>query len=374
MKSKRIKRTIIASISALSIAMAGVTPIRAEEVTSNLVRPTDKNVTVKVYGDVSVSQGEKDGKIFMQLAPAGAEKVSNLSQYNSNEQTAAFWKDSWKSLVTDNTELSVGDLSTDTNSTQGIQTLGLEQATQLKNLSIDADGSNDDSVTTSVSDTAVASNAENNLRVTVGTPKIKADLKGTTTVVLSGSQKVNLCIQDNCAATMEMNATQIQINEATKSTPNLADTSVQLSKEQVMFLCRQLFVVDDDKKCIVINLRWWQTNRDKPSILNRELTKLQEYTKVGYYWYGVDLPINSLLNTTEAFTLADKTRQSIETAISDNSSANPSGRQFDNNQSIGKESNTDGSKQPGTPSNSTPSKDSTPSDAAYTDNNHLIGQ
>lgn len=265
----------------------------------------------------------------MQLAPAGAEKVSNLSQYNSNEQTAAFWKDSWKSLVTDNTELSVGDLSTDTNSTQGIQTLGLEQATQLKNLSIDADGSNDDSVTTSVSDTAVASNAENNLRVTVGTTKIKADLKGTTTIVLSGAQKVNLCIQDNCAATMEMNATQIQINEATASTPNFSDTSVQLSKEQVMFLCRQLFVVDDDKKCIVINLRWWQTNRDKPSILNRELTKLQEYTKVGYYWYGVDLPINSLLNTTEAFTLADKTRQSIETAISENSNANPSRRQSD---------------------------------------------
>jgi len=332
MKNKRIKRTIIASISALSIAMAGVTPIRAEEVTSNLVRPTDKNVTVKVYGNASISQGEKDGKIFMQIAPAGAEKVSNLSQYNSNEQTAAFWKDSWKSLVTDNTELSIGGLSTDMNSTQGIQTLGLEQATQLKNLSIDADGSNDDSVTTADSDVAAASDAESNLsnfRVTVGTTKIKADLKGTTTIVLSSAQKVNLCIQDNCAATMEMNATQIQINEATASTPNYADTSVQLSKEQVMFLCRQLFVVDDDKKCIVINLRWWQTNRDKPSILNRELTKLQEYTKVGYYWYGVDLPINSLLNTTEAFTLDDKTRQSIETAISENSNASPSKKQSD---------------------------------------------
>jgi hypothetical protein len=151
---------------------------------------------------------------------------------------------------------------------------------------------------------------------------------------LGNNQKVNLNIQDGCAASMEMNATQIQINEATASTPEFADTTVSLSKEQVTSLCRQLFVVDDDKNFIVINLRWWNDHKNEPSVINPELTKLQEYAKVGgYNWYGVDLPINSLLSTSEAFTLAENTRKEIETAISErlsNTTATPTNNEIPN--------------------------------------------
>ena len=326
MKNKRFVSTMIAAASAFCIAMTGMLPVQAEEAVSNLVCPTDKVTTVNVYGDASISERNENGKTLLQITPGISGSVTNPVQ-NNNDQAASLFSDFMKS-VTDNIKgIVVGDLNaqgTESSNTQGTQNAdsitALGRVTEATSSALDTNGNGTGS-TDSVSDITGNSVDQEGLTVIIN----GTNYNGSTTIALGNNQKVNLNIQDGCAASMEMNAAQIQINEATASTPEFADTTVSLSQEQVMFLCNQLFVVDDDKKCIIINLSWWKNNRDKPGVMNPELTKLQEYTKVGYNWYGVNLPINSILSTSEAFTLADETRKAIETALSEsmNKTSNP---------------------------------------------------
>lgn len=327
MKNKRFVSTMIAAASAFCIAMTGMLPVQAEEAVSNLVCPTDKVTTVNVYGDASISERNENGKTLLQITPGISGSVTNPVQNNNNDQAALLFSDFMKS-VTDNIKgIAVGDLNaqgTESSNTQGTQNAdsitALGRVTEATSSALDTNGNGTGS-TDSVSDITGNSVDQEGLTVIIN----GTNYDGSTTIALGNNQKVNLNIQDGCAASMEMNAAQIQINEATASTPEFADTTVSLSQEQVMFLCNQLFVVDDDKKCIIINLSWWKNNRDKPGVMNPELTKLQEYTKVGYNWYGVNLPINSILSTSEAFTLADETRKAIETALSEsmNKTSNP---------------------------------------------------
>lgn len=326
MNNKRITSTMIAAASAFCIAMTGMLPVQAEEAVSNLVCPTDKVTTVNVYGDASISEKNENGKTLLQITPGISGSVTNPVQ-NNNDQAASLFSDFMKS-VTDNIKgIVVGDLNaqgTESSNTQGTQNAdsiaALGRITEATSSALDANGNGTGS-TDSVSDITGNSVDQEGLTVIIN----GTNYDGSTTIALGNNQKVNLNIQDGCAASMEMNAAQIQINEATASTPEFADTTVSLSQEQVTSLCNQLFVVDDDKKCIIINLSWWKNNRDKPGVMNPELTKLQEYTKVGYNWYGVNLPINSILSTSEAFTLADETRKAIETALSEsmNKTSNP---------------------------------------------------
>lgn len=326
MNNKRITSTMIAAASAFCIAMTGMLPVQAEEAVSNLVCPTDKVTTVNVYGDASISEKNENGKTLLQITPGISGSVTNPVQ-NNNDQAASLFSDFMKS-VTDNIKgIAVGDLNaqgTESSNTQGTQNAdsiaALGRITEATSSALDANGNGTGS-TDSVSDITGNSVDQEGLTVIIN----GTNYDGSTTIALGNNQKVNLNIQDGCAASMEMNAAQIQINEATASTPEFADTTVSLSQEQVTSLCNQLFVVDDDKKCIIINLSWWKNNRDKPGVMNPELTKLQEYTKVGYNWYGVNLPINSILSTSEAFTLADETRKAIETALSEsmNKTSNP---------------------------------------------------
>jgi hypothetical protein len=327
MNNKRITSTMIAAASAFCIAMTGMLPVQAEEAVSNLVCPTDKVITVNVYGDASISEKNENGKTLLQITPGKSGSVTNPVQ-NNNDQAASLFSDFMKS-VTDNIKgIAVGDLNsqgTESSNTQGTQKAdsiaALGRITEATSSSAPDANGNGTGSTDSVSDITGNSVDQEGLTVIIN----GTDYNGSTTIALSNNQKVNLNIQDGCAASMEMNAEQIQINEATASTPEFADTTVSLSQEQVTSLCNQLFVVDDDKKCIIINLSWWKNNRDKPGVMNPELTKLQEYTKVGYNWYGVNLPINSILSTSEAFTLADETRKAIETALSEsmNKTSNP---------------------------------------------------
>ena len=328
MKHKRIRSTIIAAVSALFIDMIVVIPVRAEEAASNQVCPTDKIVTIGVYGDASISERNEDGKTLLQITPGISGSVTNPVQNSNNDQTALLFRDFMKS-VTDNIKgIAVGNLNaqgTESSNTQGTQNVDSAVTTEIipRKTALTAKKENGSStaITASSNITGNSVAQEGGLTVIIN----GTDYNGSTTIALGENQAVNLVVQDGCAASMEMNAAQIQINEATASTPEFADTTVSLSQEQVMFLCNQLFVVDDDKKCIIINLSWWKNNRDKPGVMNPELTKLQEYTKVGYNWYGVNLPINSILSTSEAFTLADETRKAIETALSEsmNKTSNP---------------------------------------------------
>jgi hypothetical protein len=335
MNNKRITSTMIAAASAFCIAMTGMLPVQAEEAASNQVCPTDKIVTIGVYGDASISEKNENGKTLLQITPGKSGSVTNPVQ-NNNDQAASLFSDFMKS-VTDNIKgIAVGDLNsqgTESSNTQGTQNTdsiaSLDRITAATSSALDANGNGTGS-TDSVSDITGNSVDQEGLTVIIN----GTNYNGSTTIALGNNQKVNLNIQDGCAASMEMNAEQIQINEATASTPEFADTTVSLSQEQVTSLCNQLFVVDDDKKCIIINLWWWNDKRDKPGVLNSDLTKLQKYAKVGgYNWYGVNLPINSILSTSEAFTLAEKTREEIETEISErlsNTTATPTNNEMPN--------------------------------------------
>jgi hypothetical protein len=302
MKNKRFANTMIAAASTFCIAMTGLLPVQAAEGTSIHEAPADYipraaggRVNVATYGNVAVSVSQDNGKTVMSIRAA--------------DTTAA--KES-NSDITGNTSGSNGTAPENNNNPpEVLQSLLKPQPKQAELAP--------ESVSKSLKNTG-NQNGDQNIAVSVG----GKTYYGNTDIQLGKGQKVNFVAQDDNDLNIDIvgnntieggsdgallfgivtlndlnlagdGSMTISSETAGTTTPN----DIQLSQAETGKLCGQLFIVQG--KNVIINLTWYETNINKPEMAGN-LANLKQFTKdSNYNFYGIDLPVNSITTTSEAY-------------------------------------------------------------------------